>query len=150
MPPNMLPSNAFAPISPLLRDRKFALVVAGTAGVQIALVSLSLPGWVCPFFRVTGIPCPGCGLTRAVILLLKGDVQGSLRFHAFAPILLLTAVSLILFLVLPRSITQPTIAKVELLEQRTGFTVIILVGLILYWLARLLFMQTAFVQLIRG
>jgi len=150
MPPNMLSSNAFAPVSPLLRDRKFALVVAGTAGIQITLVSLSLPGWECPFFRITGIPCPGCGLTRAVILLLKGEVQASLRFHAFAPILLLTAVSLILVLLLPRSITQPAISKMEMLEQQTGFTVIILVGLILYWLARLLFLQTAFVQLIRG
>jgi len=149
MPPTMLP-NAIAPISPLLRDRKFALVVAGTAGVQIALVSLSLPGWECPFFRVTGIPCPGCGLTRAVILLLKGDLQASLRFHAFAPIVLLTAVALILVLLLPRSITQPAISRLDRLEQQTGFTVIILVGLILYWLARLLFLQTAFVQLIRG
>jgi len=145
----MLP-NAIAPISPLLRDRKFTLVVAGAAGVQIALVSLSLPGWECPFFRVTGIPCPGCGLTRAVILLLKGDLQASLRFHAFAPIVLLTAVALILVLLLPRSITQPAIARLDRLEQQTGFTVIILVGLILYWLARLLFLQTAFVQLIRG
>ena len=150
MPPNMLPSNAFAPVSPLLRDRKFALVVAGTAGVQIALVSLSLPGWECPFFRVTGIPCPGCGLTRAVILLLKGDLQASLRFHAFAPLVLLTAVALILVLLLPRSITQPAISKLEILERQTGFTAIILVGLILYWLARLLFLQMAFVQLIRG
>ena len=149
MPPTMLP-NAIAPISPLLRDRKFALVVAGTAGVQIALVSLSLPGWVCPFFRLTGIPCPGCGLTRAVILLLRGDLQASLHFHAFAPIVLLTAVALILVLLLPRSITQPAISKLETLEKQTGFTAIILVGLILYWLARLLFMQTAFVQLIRG
>jgi len=150
MPPNMLPSNAFAPISPLLRDRKFALVVAGTAGAQIALVSLSLPGWDCPFFRLTGIPCPGCGLTRAVILLLKGDLQASLRFHAFAPLVLLTAVALILVLLLPRSITQPAISKLEILERQTGFTAIILVGLILYWLARLLFLQMAFVQLIRG
>ena len=146
----MLPSNAFAPVSPLLRDKKFALVIAGTVGVQIALVSLSLPGWECPFFRVTGIPCPGCGLTRAVILLLKGELLASLRFHAFAPLVLLTAVALILVLLLPRSITQPAISKVAMLEQKTGFTVIILVGLILYWLARLLFLQTAFVQLIRG
>lgn len=146
----MLPSNAFAPVSPLLRDKKFALVIAGTVGVQIALVSLSLPGWECPFFRVTGIPCPGCGLTRAVILLLKGDLQASLRFHAFAPIVLLSAVALVLVLLLPRSITQPAISKMEMLEQQTGLTVIILVGLILYWLARLLFLQTAFVQLIRG
>jgi Protein of unknown function (DUF2752). len=150
MPPTMLPSNAFAPVSPLLRDKKFALVIAGTVGVQIALVSLSLPGWECPFFRVTGIPCPGCGLTRAVILLLKGDLQASLRFHAFAPIVLLSAVALVLVLLLPRSITQPAISKMEMLEQQTGLTVIILVGLILYWLARLLFLQTAFVQLIRG
>jgi hypothetical protein len=150
MPPTMLPSNAFAPVSPLLRDRKFALVIAGTVGVQIALVSLSLPGWECPFFRVTGIPCPGCGLTRAVILLLKGDLQASLRFHAFAPIVLLSAVALVLVLLLPKSITQPAISKMEMLEQQTGLTVIILVGLILYWLARLLFLQTAFVQLIRG
>jgi len=150
MPPNMLPSNAFAPVSPLLRDRKFAMVVAGTAGAQIALVSLNLPGWDCPIFRVTGIPCPGCGLTRAVILLLKGDVQASLHFHAFAPILVLTALALILTLLLPRSITQPAISRVEMLEQKTGFTVIIIVGLILYWLARLLFLQAAFVQLIRG
>ncbi len=146
----MLPSNAFAPVSPLLQDRKFAMVVAGTAGLQIALVSLNLPGWECPFFRVTGIPCPGCGLTRAVIFLLKGDLQASLRFHAFAPVVLLAAMALVLVLLLPRSITQPAIAKLNKLERQTGFTVIILVGLILYWLARLLFMQTAFVQLIRG
>jgi len=82
--------------------------------------------------------------------MLKGDVLASLRLHAFAPILLLTAVSLVLVLLLPRSITQPVISKVETLEKQTGFTFVILVGLILYWLARLLFMQTAFVQLIRG
>jgi len=116
----------------------------------MALVSLSLPGWECPFFRVTGIPCPGCGMTRAVIRLLKGDLQASLRFHAFAPIVLLGAVALILVLLLPRSITQPAISTLDRLEQQTGFTVVILVGLILYWLARLLFLQTAFVQLIRG
>jgi hypothetical protein len=28
-----------------------------------------------------GIPCPGCGLTRATLTLLHGDVQGALRFH---------------------------------------------------------------------
>lgn len=27
----------------------------------------------CPFKRITGLPCPGCGGVRCVILLLKGD-----------------------------------------------------------------------------
>ena len=146
----MFPQHVFPPVSPVLRDRKFTFALAGATGLHIALVSLSLPSWECPFFRLTGIPCPGCGLTRAVILLLKGDLQASLRFHAFAPLVLLTAVALILVLLLPRSITQPAISKLEILERQTGFTAIILVGLILYWLARLLFLQTAFVQLIRG
>jgi hypothetical protein len=150
MPPGMLLQNPLSPVFPVLRDRKFTLILAGAAGVQIALVSLSLPGWDCPFLRLTGIPCPGCGLSRAVILLLKGDFAGSLRFHAFAPIFLLAAVAAILTVLLPKSVIQPAISKAELLERKTGFTVIILVGLILYWLGRLLFLQAAFVQLIRG
>ena len=85
-----------------------------------------------------------------MILLLEGDFAGSLRFHAFAPIFLLAAVAVILTVLLPKSVIQPAISKAELLERKTGFTVIILVGLILYWLGRLLFLQAAFVQLIRG
>jgi hypothetical protein len=150
MPRGMLLQNPLTPVFPVLRDRKFTLVLAGATGLQIALVSLSLPAWDCPFFRLTGIPCPGCGLSRAVILLLKGDFLGSLRFHAFAPIFLLAAVVVILTVLLPQSVIQPAISKAERLERQTGFTVIILVGLILYWLARLLFLQATFVQLIRG
>jgi hypothetical protein len=42
------------------------------------------------------------------------------------------------------------IAKTEVLERYTGITVLLLGGLIVYWLARLLFLQTAFVRLIQG
>jgi hypothetical protein len=28
-----------------------------------------------------GIPCPGCGLTRATLALLRGDVASALHFH---------------------------------------------------------------------
>ena len=146
----MLPQTVFPPILPVLRDRKFSFALAGAVGLQIVLVSLSLPGWECPFFRLTGIPCPGCGLSRAIMLLLKGDLVSSLRFHAFAPIFLFAIVALILSVLLPKSIIQPAIARAELIERQTGLTVLILAGLILYWLARLLFLQSAFVQLIRG
>ena len=145
----MLQQTVFPPISPVLRDRKFALVLAGAAGLQLTLVSFSLPGWVCPIFHITGIPCPGCGLSRAIMLLLRGDLRGSLRYHAFAPIFLLTIVAVILASVLPRSITEPVVSKAEELEGKTRLTTMILIGLVLYWLARLLFFP-AFVQLIRG
>lgn len=146
----MLQQTVFPPISPVLRDRKFALILAGAAGLQLTLVSLSLPGWECPIFRITGIPCPGCGLSRAVTLLLHGDLKGSLTYHAFAPILLLTMVIIFLAALLPKSIVQPIISKAERLEGQTRLTVIILIGLFLYWLARLLILQATFVQLIRG
>lgn len=150
MPRAMLPQTMFSPISPILRDRRFTLALVGAAGVQIALASLSLPGWECPFFRVTGIPCPGCGLTRAVMLLIHGDVRASLRFHAFAPILLLFILVLVLAALLPEKLIQPIISRTEQVEGQTKFTLIILSGLILYWLARLLFLNSSFVQLIRG
>lgn len=36
---------------------------------------------LCPLAGSFGIPCPGCGLTRATLALLHGDVRGALRLH---------------------------------------------------------------------
>jgi Protein of unknown function (DUF2752) len=146
----MLSKTAFSPLATILRDRRFGMVLIGALGVQGVLVLLGLPGWQCPFFRLTGVPCPGCGLTRACILLLRGEVQASIKFHAFAPIFVLFVAMLIVCTLLPRTVTGPFIDKAETLERRTGITLIILGGLILYWLARLLLFPTAFAQLIRG
>ena len=36
---------------------------------------------ICPTAAAFGIPCPGCGLTRATLALLHGDLRGALRLH---------------------------------------------------------------------
>lgn len=123
----MLSQTAFSPIATLLRDRRFGLVLTGALGFHVSLLSLNLPAWECPFFRLTGVPCPGCGLTRACILLLRGEVQASIRFHAFAPVILVLIVILITATLLPRSVSGQLIEKAENLERRTGLTIIILV-----------------------
>ena len=41
-------------------------------------------GFPCLFHFFTGFYCPGCGGTRAVRLLLKGDLAGSSQYHPFA------------------------------------------------------------------
>lgn len=42
---------------------------------------------ICPFANVTGHPCPGCGLTRAMLALLSLDFGEALRLHPLSPLL---------------------------------------------------------------
>ena len=35
----------------------------------------------CPVYRLTGIPCPGCGLTRAWRCFLAGDWKSAVGYH---------------------------------------------------------------------
>jgi len=49
----------------------------------------------CPVKSYIGVDCPGCGLQRSIIYLLKGDVEMSLRMHPAG----IPLVFLLLFLV---------------------------------------------------
>lgn len=50
----------------------------------------------CPFKKITGIDCPGCGLQRSLVALLKGDLAASIKFYpATLPILFLGVFTLI-------------------------------------------------------
>ena len=66
--------------------RTFAVLSA----VLAASVVLPLPGGdgrighvpaFCPFYRLTGLPCPGCGLTRAFVCLGHGRWAEALHWH---------------------------------------------------------------------
>ena len=41
---------------------------------------------LCPLHAMTGLDCPGCGLTRGFHALLNGDVLTALRFNALLPV----------------------------------------------------------------
>lgn len=53
---------------------------------------------VCYFKALTGIPCPGCGLTRAYLALFKGNLTRALFFH---PLFIVPAIVLI-YLIIPK------------------------------------------------
>lgn len=38
---------------------------------------------ICPAVLITGLPCPGCGMTRAFIRLLHLDFAGAWQMHPF-------------------------------------------------------------------
>ena len=50
---------------------------------------------LCFIYNLYGIPCPGCGLTRAYLQFFKGDVASAFYCH---PLLLLPAIILIIFI----------------------------------------------------
>ena len=56
---------------------------------------------LCLFRRVTNLPCPACGLTRAVLLAIKGEVlaaiQANLLVIVVVPTLVIIPFGLILF-----------------------------------------------------
>ena len=48
-------------------------------GVLGVLILLDI--YKCPFKALTGIPCPGCGMTRAVLFACKGDFRKAFHYH---------------------------------------------------------------------
>jgi hypothetical protein len=55
---------------------------------------------LCPLRAVTGIPCPSCGLTRALAHLERGHLDQALKYHPFSPLILLLALALFILLLL--------------------------------------------------
>jgi hypothetical protein len=137
-------------LSPLLENRLIGLIILGVVVLHSGLVMLGLPGWQCPVRDVLGVPCPGCGLSRAMTALIQGDWQTSLIFHAFAPFFLIALALFACVLLLPQPQSNWLIRQVEFVERRTGVVAILLVGLVFYWLTRLFFFGEAFINLILG
>ena len=52
----------------------------------------------CPLKYLTGVPCPFCGMTRSVRMLLHGDYTESMSFHLFGMVFFIAVSSAILCL----------------------------------------------------
>jgi len=50
----------------------------------LAAVPFAVGAIRCPTARLLHFPCPGCGMTRAFVLLAAGDVGASLAMHPLA------------------------------------------------------------------
>jgi len=37
----------------------------------------------CPMKMLTGLPCPGCGITKSLVFAYQGDIYKSLSYHIF-------------------------------------------------------------------
>jgi hypothetical protein len=77
-----------------LRVAGSTCALAGAA-VAVAAFDPASPGShfpACIFHQTTGLWCPGCGLTRGVHHLLRGDVISALGSNVFTPVAVLVIV----------------------------------------------------------
>lgn len=70
---------------PTTRSGAVAALGAAAAVVATAAVAPSVTryGPPCPFHAMTGLDCPGCGATRAVLALTRGDVAAAFGHNVF-------------------------------------------------------------------
>lgn len=122
-------------------SRALALTVVGCAVTQTLLVFFGLPSWQCPIRAATGVPCPGCGLSSAIVLLLKGKWLESLERHAFAPIFLMAFAATAIVSLLPPAWHQKVVEVMSRAERQTGFAVVIVLALVGYWGIRLVLLM---------
>ncbi|WP_232677226.1 DUF2752 domain-containing protein [Nocardioides sp. R-C-SC26] len=80
------------------------VVAVGAVGALATAALLSPDGIedgpiICPFRMLTGLPCPGCGLTRAWVYAMHGRWSDSLTANPFGVVSMVLAAALVLAVV---------------------------------------------------
>lgn len=137
-------------LTPLLEPSSTRYAITSAVVLHMALVSLGLPSWECPVLHGVGVPCPGCGLSRAISALIHGDWQMSVQYHALAPFFALGLAFILVATVLPQNYLKTIFHYLEWVEKRTGFVALYLIILVVYWLARLTILGEPYINLMLG
>jgi len=99
---NPLGTNASRP-----RPAESEWIALGGVGAAFGALLLSPDGIadgpvVCPFRLLTGLPCPGCGLTRAWVYLAHGQWGDSFVANPFGIVLVALVLALVVAVVTAR------------------------------------------------
>jgi Protein of unknown function (DUF2752) len=93
-------------------------------GIAIAALALVIPIFIvqndgdvehsqsiCPFKLLTGMPCPGCGITKSIVFLYQGEWDKSLSYHLFGPLVVVVALFAIVLLSVELIIKRSLLSK---------------------------------------
>lgn len=92
---------------------------------------------LCGLKKMTGAPCPGCGMTRAGANMVRGNFVRSIQFHPFGIVFIPTLFGLAALSLLPKAVRFAVARGVERRARwfRVAY-VAILVGFLVFGLVR--------------
>lgn len=130
------------PVPPFARFLAHAaacrFAIAGVA-LHAALSATPIGGLPCPLLTVAGVPCPGCGVTRATHALAVGDWSRALELHALAPVVVGLLGLVLLSALASAGGRAKLVAGVARVEGHTKFTHAVGAMVVFYWVGRLVF-----------
>ncbi len=125
--------------SPLAADTRARRAGSALSLLLVLGLALHFELLPCPFAAVLSVPCPGCGLTRAAWLLLRGDWYGALALHPLSP-LLVPGVGALVAMRLSRYVTGAAparwLASVRVTRFGEVLALLLLGAVVGVWIAR--------------
>lgn len=118
-------------LSVIVLALSFVLDVHGRTRVVVPVLEMPLPE-LCHMKRMTGLPCPGCGLTRSFISIAHGQLAASWAYNPMGVFLFAAAVAQIPLRTLQLSRLRKGKRTLNL-SAFSWFVVFIAVGLIVQW-----------------
>ncbi len=93
---------------------------------------------VCLFKNVTGFPCPSCGTTRAIMLLLNGEFVKSMQLNPFGIVVVLLMGAIPLWILADIILKKDTFyywyKKIETVIRKPIFATILILIVVLNWI----------------
>ncbi len=125
-------------LAPVMQSRWIIALLGAATVIQVAVTAMDLTAWQCPLKLTLGVACPGCGLTRAIVLLAQGKWQAAVHLHAFAPVGLGIGLLLVAGTLLPAKKRHRVAVRLTAFEKRSGIVFWLIIGVLIYWIFRLM------------
>lgn len=111
------------------------LAEASPAAVHVAGHELPV---ICPSRLLFGINCPGCGMTRSVLLTLGGDLRGALSVNPAGPVLVVALVLLAVQLLFAARASEGSLSvKRRLRPWVSAYGVVVVSVMLVQWVGGL-------------
>jgi len=124
-------------LATIVRVPAVSIAVLGGVGLHLVLMALGLPALRCRMHDITGLPCPACGMSRALLQLCRADLAGALHANPFAPYFALVGLLAAAGLVAGRERRESLADAVARVERRTRLNTAIVVLFFAHGFARL-------------